>query len=257
MNEGQEPTGSRIERLERELRLARAELDEFTRAVSHDLRAPLRHLGAYAQILREDLPPSQLALALPHLDRIREAVVLMGRQIDGLARLSHCGQTPLQPSPLDVAALAQAVYTELRREPGPDAADRPDARAIDWQVAPDMPLLLADAALLRQVLTELLANALKFSRPRPQANISLQCKQCQQQEGKCVLTLADNGVGFDPAYQARLFQPFSRLHSGGAFEGLGLGLAITRKIIERHGGQIEASGLPDGGCRVSFRLPLA
>ena len=254
MSQAGESPVQRMERLERELRLARAELDDFTRAASHDLRAPLRHLRAYAQILREDLFGPQLELALPHLDRISEAAVLMGRQIDGLMRLAHVGQAPLQPVPLDVAALAQAVYTELRREPGPDAADGPQARAIDWQVAPDMPWLLADADLLREALTELLANAIKFSRPQAQASIRL---HCQEEGGQCALTLADNGVGFNPAYQARLFQPFSRLHSGAAFEGLGLGLAIARKIIERHGGHIEASGLPGGGCRVSVRLPLA
>jgi signal transduction histidine kinase len=125
---------------------------------------------------------------------------------------------------------------------------------VDWAVAPDIPPISADATLLREALAQLLANALKFTRPCPQANISL--TGCQE-GGQCVLTLADNGVGFNPAYLARLFQPFSRLHSPKAFEGLGLGLAISRKIIERHGGHIEASGVPDGGCRVSVRLPLA
>ena len=254
MSEAAEPPPQRIERLERELRLARAELDEFTRAVSHDLRAPLRHLGAYTQILREDLPEPQLALALPHLDRISEAARLMGQQIDGLMRLARVGQAPLQPVSSNVAALAQAVYAELRRAPGPDNADGPRARSVDWAVAPDIPPISADATLLREVLAQLLANALKFTRPRPQASISL--TGCQE-GGQCVLTLADNGVGFNQAYQTRLFQPFSRLHSAKAFEGLGLGLAISRKIIERHGGHIEASGLPDGGCRVSVRLPLA
>ena len=114
--------------------------------------------------------------------------------------------------------------------------------------------MLADATLMRDALTQLLANALKFTRPRPQARISLTGRQ---EIGQCVLTVADNGVGFNPAYEARLFQPFSRLHSPKAFEGLGLGLAITRKIIERHGGHIEASSEPGGGCRVSVRLPLA
>ena len=254
MSQAADPPAQRIERLERELRLARAELDEFTRAVSHDLRAPLRHLGAYTQILREDLPEPQLAQALPHLDRISEAARLMGLQIDGLLRLAQCGQAPIQPEPVDVEALAQAVYAALRREPGPDAADGPGARPIDWQVAPGIPPPSADAALLREALTQLLANALKFTRPRLQASISLTGRQ---ELGQCVLTLADNGVGFNPAYQARLFQPFSRLHSTKAFEGLGLGLAITRKIIERHGGEIEASSEPGGGCRVSVRLPLA
>jgi signal transduction histidine kinase len=253
MKEGQEPAALRIERLERELRLARTELDAFTRAVSHDLRAPLRHLGAYAQILREDLPEPQLALVLPHLDRISEAARLMGQQIDGLMRLAQVGQAHLQPASLDVGALAKAVYTDLRRQPGPDATAGPDARAIDWQVASDIPPLLADAALVREALAQVLANAIKFTRPRSQASISL---SGQWGDGGCVLTLADNGVGFEPTQQARLFQPFSRLHSSKAFEGLGLGLAITRKIIERHGGQIEASGVPNGGCRVSIRLPL-
>ena len=214
----------------------------------------MRHLGAYTQILREDLPEPQLAQALPHLDRISEAARLMGQQIDGLMRLAQIGQAHFQSVPVDVGALAQAVYTALRREPGPDAADGPGARLVDWQVAPDIPSLPADAALLREALTQLLANALKFTRPCPHASISLTGRQ---ELGQCVLTLADNGVGFNPAYQTRLFQPFSRLHSAKAFEGLGLGLAITRKIIDRHGGHIEASGLPDGGCRISVRLPLA
>ena len=114
MSQAAEPPAQRIERLERELRLARAELDEFTRAVSHDLRAPLRHLGAYTQILREDLPEPQLALALPHLERISEAARLMGLQIDGLMRLARVGQAPLQPVSFDVAALAQAVLALAR-----------------------------------------------------------------------------------------------------------------------------------------------
>jgi signal transduction histidine kinase len=253
MSLGNESPDQRMERLERELRLARTELDEFTRAVSHDLRAPLRHMTAFTQILREDLPEPQLALALPHLDRISEAARLMGQQIDGLMRLAQVGQAPLRPEPLDVGALAQNVYAGLRRQPGPDAADGPDARAIDWQVAPVIPPLRADAALMREALAQLLANALKFTRPRSQASISLS-GQCGERE--CALTLVDDGVGFEPSYRARLFQPFSRLHSVKAFEGLGLGLAITRKIIERHGGQIEVSGVPDGGCRVSIRLPL-
>ena len=254
MNEAEESPGQRIERLERELRLARAEIEAFTRAVSHDLRAPLRHLGAYAQILREDLPEAQLTAVRPHLDRISDAARLMGLQIDGLTRLARVGQAPCQPVPLDVGALAQTVYAQLRREPGPDTAEGPAARAIAWQVAADIPPLLADAALLREALSELLANAIKFTRPQPQASISL---TGQLAGGQCALTVADNGVGFEPTQQARLFQPFSRLHSSKAFEGLGLGLAITRKIIERHGGQIEASGAPGGGCRVSLRLPLA
>ena len=254
MSGAEESPGQRIERLERELRLARAELDAFTRAISHDLRAPLRHLGAFAQVLREDLPEPQLAQVRPHLDRISEAARLMGQQIDGLMRLAQVGVAPLQSAPLDVAALAQAVYTDLRHQPGPDASDGPDARAIDWQVAPDIPPLVADTALMREALAQLLANALKFTRPRPRAGIRL---SGQADNGGCMLTLADNGVGFEPAYQARLFQPFSRLHSSKAFEGLGLGLAITRRIIERHGGQIEASSVPEGGCQVSIRLPLA
>lgn len=254
MNPPEDLSAHRIGQLERELRLARAEIEAFTRAVSHDLRAPLRHLGAYAQILREDLPEAQLAAVRPHLDRISDAARLMGLQIDGLMRLARVGQAPFQPMLLDVGALAQTAYAQLRREPGPDTAEGPAARAIVLQVAPDFPPLPADATLLREALTELLANAIKFTRPQPQASISL---SGQQDGGQCVLTLADNGVGFESAQQARLFQPFSRLHSSKAFEGLGLGLAIARKIIERHGGHIEATGVPNGGCRVSIRLPLA
>ena len=244
----------RIERLERQLRQARADLEDFTRAVSHDLRAPLRHLGAFANILREDLPEPQRSQVLPHLDRISDAARLMGLQIDGLARLARIGQGHFEPLPLDVGELAQAAFAALRRKPGPDAADGPNPRDVELQLSPELPRVMADATLLREALSELLANALKFTRPRPQARISL---TASPQHGPCVLTVADNGVGFEPGHATRLFQPFARLHSSKDFEGLGLGLAITRKIIERHGGQIEASGVPDGGCRVSLRLPRA
>lgn len=244
----------RIERLERQLRQARADLEDFTRAVSHDLRAPLRHLGAFANILREDLPEPQRTEVLPHLDRISEAARLMGLQIDGLARLARIGQGHFAPIPLDIGELAQSAFAALRHKPGPDSAEGPSPRDVQLQLASDLPQVMADATLLREALTELLANALKFTRPQPQARISL---SCQHDGGRCVLTLADNGVGFEPGPHTRLFQPFSRLHSSKAFEGLGLGLAITRKVIERHGGHIEATGVPNGGCRVSFRLPLA
>jgi signal transduction histidine kinase len=122
-------------------------------------------------------------------------------------------------------------------------------------VAADLPVLMCDAALLRQVLTHLLSNACKFTANRAQTEIKVTWQR--EARGLCALTVSDNGVGFNPHYTAKLFHVFQRLHGAREFEGLGMGLALTRKIIERHGGTVSASGAIDAGCRISVTLPLA
>lgn len=239
--------GLQCERLQHELTLARRALDDFTHAVSHDLRASLRHVNAYVQIIKEDLgEPTPAALAA-HLDRINQAARQMGLQIDALMALAQLSRVELQLATLDGAELVRDVCTAL--------AGTLEGRALEWQVAPDFPALQADAALVRQVLTHLVSNALKFSGPRALARIEFSWQV--HAPGWCALTVADNGVGFNPQYQDKLFQAFQRLHSARDFDGLGMGLALTRKIVERHGGAVWAQGVPDGGCRVSFTLPLA
>lgn len=235
------------ERLRRELAQARTALEDFTASVSHDLRAPLRHVNAYVQILQEDMADLGRPDLLAHLDTVSQAARQMGRQIDALLELSRLSRAELQSTTLDAGQLVRDVCAAL--------APALNGRALEWRVAPDLPALRGDAALIRQALTHLLSNALKFSAPRTLARVEVVWQP--HPDGWCALTVGDNGVGFNPQYGAKLFQAFARLHPVREFEGLGMGLALTRRIVERHGGAVWAEGVPDGGCRVSFTLPLA
>lgn len=235
------------ERLQRELGQARAELEDFTYSVSHDLRASLRHVNAYVQIIREDLGEQTPAAIASHLDTVSQAARQMGRQIDGLLELSRLTQMELQLSTVDAGPLVRDVCTAL--------APALSGRAVDWQVAFDFPALRCDATLLRQVLTHLLSNAVKFTGTRAEAEIKVTWQATDN--CWCALTVTDNGVGFNPQYREKLFHAFQRLHGAREFEGLGMGLALTRKIVERHGGAVWANGVPNAGCSISFTLPLA
>jgi light-regulated signal transduction histidine kinase (bacteriophytochrome) len=235
------------ERLQRELGQARAELQDFTYSVSHDLRASLRHVNAYVQIIKEDLGEPISAAISGHLDTVSQAARQMGRQIDGLMELSRLTQVELKLGTVDTGQQVRDVCAALLPADG--------GRTVEWHVAPDLPALRCDAALLRQVLTHLLSNALKFTGTRAVAEIKVTWQA--HVSGLCALTVADNGVGFNPQYTDKLFHAFQRLHGAREFEGLGMGLALTRKIVERHGGVVWASAAPDAGCSVSFTLPLA
>ena len=235
------------EHLQQALAQARAELEDFTYSVSHDLRASLRHVNAYVDIIKEDLGEPANPALLGHLETVSAAARQMGRQIDGLMALSRLGRVDLQLSRVEVAPLLRDVCSELTATL--------DGRRVEWTVAPDFPALQVDGALLRQVLTQLLSNALKFTRPRALAEIQVAWQIAAS--GQCTLTVIDNGVGFNPPYAPKLFHVFQRLHTVREFEGLGMGLALTRKIVERHGGAVFISGTPDAGCSVSVSLPLA
>lgn len=238
---------SQVAQLQAELAHARAELEDFTYSVSHDLRASLRHVTSYVQIIQEDLEESVNADIGAHLDTVNQAARQMGRQIDGLMALSRLTAVDLQWTPLDMAALVREVLAELT------PALR--GRVMEWQLAPGFPVLRGDATLVREALTHLLGNACKFTAAQPQGCISVTWQP--QRDGRCAVTVGDNGAGFNPAYKSKLFRAFQRLHSAREFEGLGMGLALTRKIMERHGGTVWADGVVNGGCQVSFTLPLA
>ena len=252
--------------LQRELDAARAELQDFTATVSHDLHAPLRHITSFAQVIAEDWPDMPADVA-GHLGTIRESAQLLSRQLDGLTQLSRLGTRALDIQPVNVSALAQTVIDELGQPVGPD---------VHWKVAADVPPVLADADLLRQVLTHLLDNALKFSRGRAARQISLEWRDTaggpsdapsgeaglehgpNSPDGPtCCFSIRDNGVGFRPEQAQRLFKVFAKLHPAREFEGLGVGLVTCRKIIERLGGSIRIQGEADAGCQVMIRLPVA
>lgn len=244
------PQEQELARLRSELQAARDALGDFAYVVSHDLRANLRHITAYAGLVREEFEDGGDTLpaeALSYLETVTNAARLMGRQIDGLMAWSQLDRIELDPVPLDLSVLV----AEAREALAPEAA----GRQIDWRVAADVPPLRGDAALVRQLLGHLLSNALKFTRPRARADIEIGWQPAEA--GRCALYLRDNGVGFNPRLQDKLFHVFQRLHSASEFEGLGLGLALARKIVERHGGRIEAEGTLDAGCCIRFTLPLA
>ena len=236
-----------VARLRAELAEARAALGDFAYVVSHDLRAQARHVKAYAGLLRESLGPALQGEAGQFLATVETAAALMGRQIDGLMAWAQLDRAELDPMPLETKALlAEARQALAAQESG---------RHIEWTMAPDLPRVRGDGALLRQLFVHLLDNALKFTRPREAAQITVTWAPAQP--GWVTLHLRDNGVGYNPAQQAQLFHVFQRLHPATQFEGLGLGLALARKIVERHGGSIAIEGAPDAGCCVSVTLQTA
>jgi len=244
-----EPPGSQAElqRLRRELEAARDALGEFAYVVTHDLRAPLRHILAYSDLLREELGPRLQGEAAQFLETIGGAARLLARQIDGLKAWAQLGRVQLQPTVVDAAAL----LAELRQQLQPQAS----GRAVQWDIATDLPALRGDAALLRELFAQLLDNALKFTAPRALAQIAVRALPAAAAD-MVTIEVRDNGVGYNPAQQERLFRVFQRLH-GSAFQGLGLGLAMAQRIAQRHGGAIAIEGAPDAGCRVCVTLPRA
>ncbi|WP_326534024.1 sensor histidine kinase [Pseudorhodoferax sp.] len=235
-----------LQALRAQLAAAHADVEDFARMVSHDLRAPLRHVMAYGEVLREMLQAGEdVAPALAQLDRSSRQ---LGDMLDAVVALVRLSGAPLQPGVTEGALLVD----EARRlaEAAAPAADR--ARPIHWQIAPGLPSVPGDAAQLRQALAALLANALKFTRPVAEPRIEIDGAALPG--GGVQLRVHDNGVGFAPTQAARLFQPFARLH-GTRFEGLGTGLAQVQQIVRRHGGSVRAESQAGHGCTVWLTLP--
>ncbi len=234
-----------VERLTRELAQVRAEFQDFVHSVSHDLRAPLRHISAFTLIIEEDLahPPPDI---VGHLTTIRQAAQLLTQQLDGLTQLSRISQQPFNRTAVDTAALVRAVVDEL--------IQKYPQRPVQWHIAPDLPVVQADAAMLRQVLVNVLDNALKFTRPVAVAHISVAWQALES--GQCRISVQDNGVGFAPQQADKLFRVFGKLHRPRDFEGLGLGLVQARKLMARMGGHISATADVQQGCDVRLQIAI-
>ncbi len=232
-----------LERVQRQLEAARIELQEFVYTVSHDLRAPLRHITSFAQIIAEDMPDMPADIAA-HLATIRQSAQLLTQQLEGLAMLSRLGEQALTPGAVDTAALVRDVVDDLARQ-------HPQ-RQVHWRVAPDLPVVQSDAAMVRQVLLIVLDNALKFTRCRELADISVSWQLLDA--GQCCVSVQDNGVGFAPQQADKLFKVFGKLHLPRKFEGLGLGLVQARTLMERMGGHISVTGEVQNGCCVNLLL---
>ena len=245
---------TRIEERTRELQDMNHDLEAFSSSVSHDLRAPLRHIGSFVELLREDLGPDAPADALRHLDTVAESARHMGDLIEGLLAFSKLGRAPLQRRPVAMADLLHSSLNRVRHDP---ALQRPEGE-VCWALPPELPTIAGDPTLLSQVWDNLLANALKYSRHRMPAHIRIACRPTPpsaQAPHDWVFEVHDNGVGFNPKRADRLFGMFQRLHRANEFEGTGIGLALCRRIVERHGGRIWAQSEPGMGSTFSFSLP--
>jgi len=219
------------------------ELEAFAYSVSHDLRAPLRHMAGFAELLQKNSAASLDEKGQRHLNMIREAAGRMGSLIDDLLGFSRISRAEAHKSILDMNQLVQEVVADVRQDL--------KGRNIIWEIDP-LPACYGDRAMLRLVLVNLIDNAVKFTRTRSQAEIEIGC--ANQDGGDTVLFVRDNGVGFDMKYVDKLFGVFQRLHSQESFEGTGIGLATVQRIVQRHGGNTWAEGKVDGGATFYFSL---
>ena len=227
----------------RQLEQANRELESFSYSISHDLRAPVRAIRGFAQIIHED-HSEQLAGEGARLFKfIVNSAVRMDELIEDLLTFSRLNAHPMSGSHIDMRELAESVTAELLDEPGKTAV------VIDLA---DLPAATGDRSLLRQVLTNLVGNALKFSGKAASPRIEIGARE---EEDCTTYFVRDNGVGFNMNYSSKLFQVFQRLHNPDQFEGTGIGLAIVHRIIQRHGGKVWAESAPDAGATFYFSLP--
>ncbi|MBI5030859.1 MAG: PAS domain S-box protein [Chloroflexi bacterium] len=227
-----------------QLEAANKELEAFAYSVSHDLRAPLRHIDGFLELLRQRTATPLDTQSQHYMTNISDAARRMGILIDDLLAFSRMGRYEMSKMQVDLASLVQEVLQEI----APEIKDR----NIKWHVA-DLPPVTGDRAMLHVVLVNLISNALKFTRSRQPAEIEIGC--LPSQDAEIIIYVRDNGVGFDPQYADKLFGVFQRLHRIDEFEGTGIGLANVRRIIHRHGGRTWAESQVDQGATFYFSLP--
>jgi len=228
-----------------ELADANKELEAFSFSVSHDLRAPLRHVEGFIEILQNTKGPTLDAEARQYLQTISDSARQMGHLIDDLLAFSRTARAELRKTRIQMNELVQAAVRDLRHEY--------ENRTIKWTLG-ELPDIQADPALIRQVISNLLSNALKYTRTRSEAHIEIGSKRSNTED---VIYVRDNGVGFDMRYYHKLFGVFQRLHRAAEFEGTGVGLANVRRIILRHAGRTWAESELGNGATFFFSLPKA
>ncbi len=226
-----------------ELLAANQELEAFSYTVSHDLRAPLRHVSGYVEMLREHAAGGLDAESRRYLDLIQQSAGRLGNLIDHFLAFGRMGRADLNLTSVNMEELVREVVDEMRGETG--------NRRIEWQIGA-LPAVWADADMMRQVWINLLSNAVKYTRPRDLARIEVGYDSSRIAEH--LFFVRDNGVGFDNQYVDKLFGVFQRLHKEKEFEGTGIGLANVRRIIHRHGGRTLAEGTPNAGATISFTV---
>lgn len=225
-----------------QLESANRELESFAYAVSHDLRAPLRSMSGFSQIVIENAPTGLDEKNRDYLARIREASLKMSALIDDLLNLSRINRSEMTLRPTDLSQIAvEAAATIRERYPG---------RNVDIEIAPGM-TVEGDTRLLRIAMDNLLDNAWKYTANVEHARITM---GSQRGNGETIFFVRDNGIGFDMAYSGKLFGPFQRLHADSRFPGTGIGLVTVQRIVARHGGRIWAEAQPDHGATFFFTL---
>jgi PAS domain S-box-containing protein len=227
----------------RQLEAANKELEAFSFSVSHDLRAPLRAIDGFTRILEEDYGKSLDKEGRRLCTFVRENTRHMNELIDDLLALSRLTRSEMEFLSNDIETMARSVFQELTT---------PESRTRIDLIIHHLPRAMGDPILLRQALTNIISNAIKFSSKRERARIEIGCQSSPEED---VFSVWDNGAGFDMHYVDRLFGVFQRLHSTAEFEGTGVGLAIVQRVIRRHGGRVWAEGAVDNGATFYFTLP--
>jgi light-regulated signal transduction histidine kinase (bacteriophytochrome) len=242
-----------IRRLNRELQkratdleASNKELESFAYSVSHDLRAPLRHVAAYSELLQKQASSSLDDKSRRYVQTILESAKRMGNLIDDLLAFSRLGRAEAKMRAVDLQQVVKEAIAEVSR----DTRDRD----IAWKIGA-LPACHGDSSMLKLVVVNLVSNAVKFTRMRTRAEIEIGCVDKDNDELE--VFVRDNGAGFDMQYANKLFGVFQRLHLAEQFEGTGIGLATVQRITHRHGGQVRAEGAVDQGATFYFSLPKA
>lgn len=229
-----------------ELGRVNKELEAFSYTVSHDLRAPMRHIAGYVDLVIEDNAATLDERARRYLGHVKGAASFAGQLVDALLDFSRLGRSGLRPSQVELKPLVEDLVDEMRQQ------ER--GRRIEWEVDASLPQVWADPLLLQVAIRNLLSNAVKYTRGRDPARVRVATASLPEGSG---LEVSDNGVGFPMKYVGKLFGVFQRLHRTEDFDGTGIGLANVKRIVERHGGQVWARGEPDRGATFGFVLPPA
>ena len=234
-----------LERRSAELEASNKELEAFAYSISHDLRAPLRHMVGFSELLQQHAVTALDEKSRGYTTTILDAAKRMGTLIDDLLAFSRIGRTETRASTVRLRDVVNEVVEQMR----PDLA----GRTVSWRIG-DLPDLYCDRSMLRMVFMNLIANAIKFTRPRELAEVAI--GSLEDARG-VVVFVRDNGVGFDMKYSNKLFRVFQRLHRTEEFEGTGIGLATVQRIIQRHGGSVWAEGSVSGGATFFLAFPPA
>jgi light-regulated signal transduction histidine kinase (bacteriophytochrome) len=239
-----EKSNAALERRRLELESANKELEAFAYSTSHDLRAPLRHVAGYSELLQKHAGAALDDKSRRYVANLLESAKKMGMLIDDLLAFSRIGRAEAHNTMVSLEQLLREVLAEIERDT--------EGREIAWKVGA-LPTVHGDRAMLRVALFNLVSNAVKFTRTRAHAEIEIGCAEGKPDE--VVVFVRDNGVGFDMKYLNKLFGVFQRLHRPESFEGTGIGLATVQRIVARHGGRVWAEGVVDGGATFYFSAP--